>query len=80
MCVCPVGDPDHSQNLMKSKLQQDQSADFFQEDPTSSICVIWLTKKTNGHENNTSLMEVIISLIVKNKLCLSHTSDIENCC
>ena len=53
-----IGDPDHSQNLVESKLDQDPLS-FFQEDTTSSICVILLTyerteKQTNVHENNTS--------------------------
>ena len=33
---------------------------FFQEGLTSSVCVVLLiNKQTNGHENNTSLEEVI---------------------
>ena len=50
---------------MGSKLDQDPSSDFFQEDLTSSICIILQTnrqsdKQTYGHENNTSLVEVMI--------------------
>ena len=33
------GDLDRSQNLIGSKLEQDPCSDFFQEDPTSSICI-----------------------------------------
>ena len=55
----PDGDQDQPQNLMGSKLSQDPSFHFFQEDPTCSICVILLTnRQTNGHENNTSLAEL----------------------
>ena len=54
------GDPHHSQNLMESKLDQDPSYDcfFFQEDQTSSICVVLLTNKgTNG--NRQTVMQII---------------------
>ena len=49
-----------TENLMGSKL--DPSFDFFyQEDPTGSISVIQLTdRETDSHENNTSLVEVMI--------------------
>ena len=44
-------DPDHTQNLIGSKLDQDQSSDFFHDVKTSSICVILLTnRQTNGNE------------------------------
>ena len=43
----PDSDPDDSQNLMGCKLDKDPSSAFFQEYPTSIICVILLTKKTN---------------------------------
>ena len=57
----PDSDPDHSQNLMGSKLEQDPSGFFsLEEGPTSSICVILQTnKQTNCHENNTSLAEIM---------------------
>ena len=38
-------DPDHSQNVMESKLDQDLSSSFFHVEPTSSICLILLTNK-----------------------------------
>ena len=49
---------------MASKLDQDPSFDFFEGDPTSTICVNLLAnkhanKQTNGHENYTSLAEAI---------------------
>ena len=57
----PHNDPDHSQNLMGSKLEQDPSSYFSFVDLISSICVILLTdKQTNGHEFKTSLVEVTI--------------------
>ena len=37
--------PDHPQSLMGPKLNQDPFSDVFQEDPTSCICVILITKK-----------------------------------
>ena len=33
----PHDDPDHLQNLLGSKLDQEPSSHFFQEDPTHSI-------------------------------------------
>ena len=53
-------DPDYSQNLMGSKLDQDPS-DFFHDVQTNSICIIHLTnkQKKKSHENNASLAEVI---------------------
>ena len=42
--LCPDGDPDHSQNSMGSKLDQDSSS-HFHKDPTSSICVFLLTNR-----------------------------------
>ena len=61
----PDSDPDQSQNVMGSKLDQDQSPGIFVTQVSiSSICLILLTNKqanreTNGHENNTSLAEEI---------------------
>ena len=56
---------------MGSNLDQAASFDFFQEDPINSICIILLTRETNGqtekqtygHENNASLTEVTIQLL-----------------
>ena len=41
----PDSDPDDSQNLMESKLDQEPSPDISQEDPTSSVCIILLTNR-----------------------------------
>ena len=51
------------------KLDQDPSSDFLYEGSTSSTLVILLTNRqtygqTNGHDNNTSMAEVIITLSV----------------
>ena len=48
---------------MGSKLDLDPSTDFFQQDPTSSVCIIllaekWTNRETNCHENNISLAKV----------------------
>ena len=54
--LLPDRDPDHSQNLMGSRLDQDPSSDFcikFQPAVFAYFC-----KETNGHENNTSLEDV----------------------
>ena len=51
-----------SQNLTGSKSNRDSAYDFLKKDPRTSICVILLTnrkKQTNGHENNTTLVEII---------------------
>ena len=40
----PDGDPDHSPNVMGSKLDQDTS-DLVRKDPTMSICIVLLTDK-----------------------------------
>ena len=76
--LCPHSDPEHSQNVMESNRDQDPSSERFQDDPSSSICIIWRktrqvikaydhgNKQRNGqtgsHENNTSLVEVINKL------------------
>ena len=54
----PDSDPDQSQHLMGSKLDRDPSSDFFSMkfQPVVSAYYFLLT---NGHENNTSLVEVI---------------------
>ena len=41
----PNVDPDHSQNLMGSKLDREPSAHFLHEDLASSICLILLTSR-----------------------------------
>ena len=41
----PGGDLDHSQNIMGSKLDQDARFYLFDEDLTSSICVILQTNE-----------------------------------
>ena len=46
---------------MQSKLDQDPSSEFFEEDVASSIDIILLTnRQTNGHEHNTCLVEIIV--------------------
>ena len=45
---------------MGSKLPQDPSSDLFHEDPTCGICKKPANKQTNSHENNTSLVEVMV--------------------
>ena len=52
-----------TQTVMGSNFDHDPSSNFFQKDPTSSICVFLLTnnqtdKWINGHENK-SLMKII---------------------
>ena len=56
----PYSDPHHSQNFIGSKLV---SSDF-QEDPSSSNCIILLTNKQTDkcHENNTSLDELMMAV------------------
>ena len=44
-CLYSDDDPDHSHNLMGSKLGQGPSYDFFHTVPTSSIDIILLTGK-----------------------------------
>ena len=44
----PDGDPDHSQNGLGSKLDQDPSSDFVHQGPTSSNCVIQQIWKSEG--------------------------------
>ena len=72
----PDDNSDHSQNLMGSTLNPDPSSDFYFEIPTSSICVILLTNKqidkqsnkpTNGHEDNTFLVEVKLLILLINR-------------
>ena len=46
----PDSDPDHSQNFMGSKLDQDPASDFF-ENPTSSICVVLVTGKLTNRQS-----------------------------
>ena len=41
---CPGGDPEHSQNVIGSKFDQDPSS-CFHEDLSSSICVILLANR-----------------------------------
>ena len=41
----PDANPDHSQNLMRSKLDQNPSFDFYQEDATSRICKFLLANQ-----------------------------------
>ena len=72
----PDDDPDHSQYLVGSKLDQDQSSEDFPGRSTSSICVILLTNK-HGHGKIVSLVEVIISCnnpydFVIREICLKH--------
>ena len=58
----PDNNPDQSQNLMRSTLDQDPAFDIFQEDPTSSICVMLLTnKQTNTHTERQMFMKIIPS-------------------
>ena len=55
---------------MGSKWDHDPSSDFFiHEDQTSSICVIMpkIERQTKGHENNTSLEEVITIFVCTTK-------------
>ena len=49
-------DPNHSQKLMESKLNQNPSFLLFHRDPTSSICLILLT---NYRTNTQTLLKVI---------------------
>ena len=52
------GDSDHSQNLMGSKLEQDPSFDILYNPANKQ------NRQTKGHENYTSLVEVIKSSYV----------------
>ena len=57
------GDPDQSENLMGSRMHQDLSSDFLEDDPTSSICIILLTTKQTDKRMvmkiNTFMVEVM---------------------
>ena len=55
----PDRDPDHSQTLMGSKLDQDPSS-VFEVDPICGILHNYANKQTNGHESHISLTDVII--------------------
>ena len=56
----PDGDPDHSQNFMGSKLDQNTSSDFFHEVPTRSIRIILLTsKQAKGQTDKQTVMKIM---------------------
>ena len=62
--LCPEGDPDQSQNLMGSKLNQDPSSHFFCHGvPSSSISVIMLTKGQTGKQTVRKIIPSLVKVI-----------------
>ena len=57
------GDPDDSQNFMESKFDQDPSSKFYQEYPTSSICIILLRDRQMDRQAVKKILLLLVKVI-----------------